>query len=136
LLRAAPKLKIVARAGVGLDNIDLATADERRVVVVAPRGANARSVAEYTMGAALALMRGLVTHDQAVRSGRWERHAGRELAGRTWGILGAGATGMAVARHAREFDMRVLGYDPYVDAEHPGLVAAGVQLVPLEAVCA
>lgn len=136
LLQAAPQLQIVARAGVGLDNINLAAANERGVVVVSPRGANARSVAEYTIGAALALMRGLVPHDHAVRAGRWDRHAGRELAGRTWGVLGAGATGLAVARHAREFEMRVLAYDPYVDSDHPDFIAAGVKLAPLDTVCA
>lgn len=116
LLAAAPKLEVVGRAGVGLDNVDLAAADELGIVVVVPFGANAVSVAEHTLALALALLRELAEHDQAVRAGEWRRHPGRELAGGTWGLLGAGATGRAVARLAAAFGMRVIGYDPYVSA--------------------
>lgn len=136
LLAAAPRLRIVARAGVGLDNIDLDAASDRGVVVVAPRGANAVSVAEHTIGLALTLFRELAVHDRAVRSGRWERRPGRELAGKTWGILGAGATGLAVASLARAFGMTVLGYDPYVRSDAPALDTAGVRLESLDRVCA
>jgi D-3-phosphoglycerate dehydrogenase/(S)-sulfolactate dehydrogenase len=115
LLQAAPSLEVVGRAGVGLDNIDLAAADERGVVVVAPLGANAVSVAEHTLALALAVARDVPAHDRAVRAGRWTRTPGRELAGRTWGLLGFGATGRAVARLAAALDMRVLAYDPYAD---------------------
>ena len=132
LLEAAPKLLVVGRAGVGLDNIDLAAADELGVVVVAPFGANAVSVAEHTIALALALIRDLVEHDRAVRAGKWVRRPGRELAGRTWGLLGAGATGRAVARLATAFGVRVLAYDPYVAAD----VAreAGISVVDLDEV--
>jgi D-3-phosphoglycerate dehydrogenase len=135
LLDAAPELLVVARAGVGLDNIDVRAAHERGVTVVAPRAANARSVAEYTVGAALALVRELITHDRSVRAGRWDRHAGHELAGRTWGIIGAGATGIAVARLVRNFGMTVIGYDPHVDVGDRAVVAAAIQLLPLDLVC-
>ncbi|MFC7406409.1 NAD(P)-dependent oxidoreductase [Georgenia alba] len=135
LIAAAPQLQVVARAGVGLDNIDVAAADRRGVVVVSPRGANARSVAEYTVGAALALVRGLLEHDRAVRAGGWDRPAGRELAGRTWGVLGVGSTGLAVAELARAFGMPVLGHDPYVSADSPTVIASGVRLVDLETLC-
>ncbi|MPZ82799.1 MAG: phosphoglycerate dehydrogenase [Actinophytocola sp.] len=131
LLAAAPDLRIVARAGVGLDNIDVAAADAAGVVVVSPRGENAQSVAEYAVGTVLALVRDLVGHDRAVRAGRWDRHFGRELHGRTWGLLGAGATGMAVARLARGFGMTVLAYDPYVTRADDA-----VRLAPLEEVVA
>lgn len=126
LLSACPSLQVVARAGVGLDNIDIATADELGVVVVAPRGANAVSVAEHTLGLALAVARHLLPLDRAVRSGRWDRRAGRELAGRTWGLLGFGATARAVAPLARSLGMHVLAYDPYVDPASelaPGVLA-------------
>ena len=136
LFEAAPRLQLVGRAGVGLDNIDVAAADERGIVVVSPKGANARSVAEHALGAALALMRGLLTHDRVVREGRWDRHPGRELDGRIWGILGAGATGLAVAKLARCLGMSVIAYDPYVDSSSRGLIDAGVQLRELDEVCA
>lgn len=134
LLDAAPNLQVVGRAGVGLDNIDLAAADERGVVVVAPFGANAGSVAEHTLALALALLRELPEHDRAVRAGEWTRRPGRELAGRTWGLLGAGATGRAVARLAGAFGMRVIGYDPYVPPE--AARSAGIEICELAQVLA
>ena len=117
LLAAAPRLKVIGRFGVGLDNIDVAAADARGVVVVAPLGANAISVAEHTVALALALSRELTRHDAAVRTGRWRRVPGRELAGRTWGLLGAGATGQAVARLAEALRMPVVAHDPYAFAD-------------------
>lgn len=130
LLDAAPRLEVIARAGVGLDNIDLPAADRHGVIVVAPTGANAVSVAEHTLALALALLRELPVHDRAVRAGEWARRPGREFAGGSWGLLGVGATGRAVAALAGAFGMRVLGYDPYVDAVSARL--AGVDLVDLE----
>lgn len=135
LLGSARNLEVVARAGVGLDNIDLAAAQSCGVTVVSPRGANARSVAEYTVGAALALVREFIGQDRAVRAGAWDRRPGRELAGGTWGILGAGSTGLAVARLARELGMSVIGYDPYVDGTHADIAAVGLELTSLETVC-
>jgi (S)-sulfolactate dehydrogenase len=129
LLAAAPRLEVVGRAGVGLDNIDVPAADARGVVVVAPLGANAVSVAEHTLALALSLVRELPRHDAAVRAGCWDRRPGRELAGRTWGLLGAGATGRAVARLAAALEMRVLGYDPY--AEPAAVREAGAELAGL-----
>jgi len=130
LLAAAPRLEVVGRFGVGLDNIDMPAADAGGVVVVAAAGANAVSVAEHTLALALTLSRQLTEHNAAVRSGRWQRTPGRELAGRTWGLLGAGATGRAVARIAGALRMPVLGYDPYAD---PAAVrAAGIKLVSLD----
>lgn len=136
LLAAAPELRIVARAGVGLDNIDLAEAAARRVVVTAPLGANAVSVAEHTLGLALALARGTLALDAGCRSGRWDREPGTELAGHTWGLLGAGATARACGRLAGALGMSVLAYDPYLDPTHPDLAAAGIELAPLVEVAA
>lgn len=116
LLAAAPRLEVVGRAGVGLDNVDVAAADALGVVVVVPLGVNATSVAEHTLALALALLRDVPAHDRAVRAASWVRKPARELSGRSWGLLGAGATGLAVARLAAAFGMRVLAYDPYVDA--------------------
>lgn len=119
LLEAAPQLKIVARAGVGLDNIDLRSADELGVVVVAPLGANATSVAEHTLAFALALAKDVVGNDARVRSGAWDRRYGTELAGKVWGVVGLGATGRALSALASALGMSVVGYDPVLAAGTP-----------------
>jgi D-3-phosphoglycerate dehydrogenase/(S)-sulfolactate dehydrogenase len=113
VIAAAPKLKVIARAGVGLDNIDIKAADAAGVVVVAGLGANAVSVGELTLGLALALLRNVPGHDVATRDGGWVRTPGRELSGLTWGLLGCGATGVATAKLIQGFNCSVLGYDPY-----------------------
>jgi D-3-phosphoglycerate dehydrogenase/(S)-sulfolactate dehydrogenase len=113
IIAAAPKLKVIARAGVGLDNIDLKAADAAGVVVVAGLGANAVSVGELTLGLALALLRNVPGHDAATRDGGWVRTPGRELSGLTWGLLGCGATGLATAKLLQGFGCSVIGYDPY-----------------------
>jgi D-3-phosphoglycerate dehydrogenase/(S)-sulfolactate dehydrogenase len=113
MIGAAPKLKVIARAGVGLDNIDLKAADAAGVVVVAGLGANAVSVGELTLGLALALLRNVPGHDVATRDGGWVRTPGRELSGLTWGLLGCGATGLATAKLLQGFSCSVIGYDPY-----------------------
>jgi D-3-phosphoglycerate dehydrogenase len=113
IIAAAPKLKVIARAGVGLDNIDIKAADAAGVVVVAGLGANAVSVGELTLGLALALLRNVPGHDVATREGGWVRTPGRELSGLTWGLLGCGATGLATAKLLQGFGCPVIGYDPY-----------------------
>jgi D-3-phosphoglycerate dehydrogenase/(S)-sulfolactate dehydrogenase len=113
IIAAAPKLKVIARAGVGLDNIDIKAADAAGVVVVAGLGANAVSVGELTLGLALALLRNVPGHDVATRDGGWIRTPGRELSGLTWGLLGCGATGLATAKLLQGFSCSVIGYDPY-----------------------
>jgi len=117
LLLGAPRLEVVARAGTGTDNIDVLAADELGIVVVAATGANARSVAEHSLCLALALARDLEGHERRLRQGLWERPLGVELAGRTWGLVGLGATGGAVGRLARSIGMKVLGHDPYLSEE-------------------
>ncbi len=136
LLAAAPGLVIVARAGAGLDNIDVAAADELGVVVAAAPGVNAVSVAEHTIGLALALARRTVALDRSVRSGGWDRTPGRELTGGVWGLIAAGATGRATGRLAAALGMTVIGYDPYLDPDDPRLAAAHVRLGPLQDVLA
>jgi D-3-phosphoglycerate dehydrogenase/(S)-sulfolactate dehydrogenase len=113
VIASASKLKVIARAGVGLDNIDIKAADAAGVVVVAGLGANAVSVGELTLGLALALLRNIPTHDQLTRQGNWQRTPGRELSGLTWGLLGCGATGLATAKLLQGFGCKVVGYDPY-----------------------
>ena len=126
IIAAAPKLKVIARAGVGLDNIDLKAADAAGVVVVAGLGANAVSVGELTLGLALALLRNIPGHDAATRDGGWVRTPGRELSGLTWGLLGCGATGVATAKLIQGFGCNVLGYDPYAKN------LAGIELTTFE----
>jgi D-3-phosphoglycerate dehydrogenase/(S)-sulfolactate dehydrogenase len=113
VIAAAPNLKVIARAGVGLDNIDIKAADAAGVVVVAGLGANAVSVGELTLGLALSLLRNIPGHDVATRDGGWVRTPGRELSGLTWGLLGCGATGVATAKLIQGFNCSVVGYDPY-----------------------
>jgi len=113
VIAAAPNLKVIARAGVGLDNIDIKAADAAGVVVVAGLGANAVSVGELTLGLALALLRNVPGHDVATRGGGWVRTPGRELSGLTWGLMGCGATGLATAKLLQGFSCSVIGYDPY-----------------------
>jgi (S)-sulfolactate dehydrogenase len=136
LLARCPRLCIVARAGVGLDNIDVEAANRAGVVVTAPLGANAVSVAEHTVGLALALCRQTVTLDADCRAGTWTRRPGRELRGGRWGMLGAGATARSCGELATALGMRVLAYDPYIDRAHPGLTAAGITLASLDEVAA
>jgi D-3-phosphoglycerate dehydrogenase/(S)-sulfolactate dehydrogenase len=113
LINVAKNLKVIARAGVGLDNIDVKAADRAGVVVVAGLGANALSVAELTLGLALALRRHIAKHDFATKSGKWVRTPGREISGSTWGLLGCGATGRATANVLNGFNCKIIGYDPF-----------------------
>lgn len=133
-LEAAPLLKVVARAGVGLDNIDLDAADRAGVVVVAPLGANAASVAEHALTMALALSKSLIPSDTSTKAGGWDRTPTQELKGRTWGLLSAGATARATARLARALGMDAVAYDPYITPGHPELLEIGIELAPLEEV--
>ena len=128
LIEAAPKLKIIARAGVGLENIDIKAADDCGVVVAAALGINATAVAELTLGLALALARSIVERDVSTRNGEWNRAAGTELSGKTWGLLGFGATGRAVAKLLSGFGCEVIAYDPFVKS------ADSAKLVDLDSV--
>ena len=119
VLDAGP-LRVVVRFGSGTDNVDLEAAGRRGVRVVATPGANARSVAELTIGLLLALARHLVVHDREIRSGSWSRHTGIELAGRRLGVVGYGAVGRHVAGIAGALGMEVVATDPAVrDADVP-----------------
>lgn len=129
-LSGLPSLQIVARAGVGLDNIDLAAAGRRGVAVASPRGANAQSVAELTLALALAVARHVASLDRSTRRGEWDRRPGLELAGRTWGLLGAGATGLACGQLARAIGMEVMAHDPGAD---PAMLERhGIEARPLQ----
>lgn len=116
LLDAAPKLRVIGRLGVGLDNIDLAAARTRSITVTAARNANAIAVAEYVLAAMLHIARDLAVADASVHAGEWDRihFGGTELYGRTLGLIGVGEIGRRVASRAQAFGMNVVGYDPLV----------------------
>lgn len=116
-LQAADRLKVIARYGVGLDNVDLATTEAKGIVVTYTPGANAVSVAELTIGLLLSLARHIPEAASAARKGEWPRLTGLTLEGKTVGLLGLGAIGKQVARRLSGFDCRVLAYDPVSDAE-------------------
>jgi len=128
VIASAPRLRVVAKAGVGLDNIDLDAAARRGVAVVSTPGSNSNAVAEHTIALMLALSRRLVAADAATRAG-WnpprETFLGPELRGKTLAIVGLGCVGSRVARIATGgFGMRVRAYDPYVDPAAAGDCAA------------
>jgi len=115
LLAAAPSLRVLGRLGVGLDNIDLAACRARSIEVISATGANAQSVAEYVIAAAMLLLRGVHLATAQVAAGGWPRQAlsaGREISGKTLGIVGFGGIGRLVARHAKGLGMDVWAHDP------------------------
>lgn len=113
---AGPKLRVVARAGVGVDNIDLPAATRAGVIVLNAPGANAVSAAEHTIALLLGVTRQVPLADESTRAGRWERKKMKpiDLKGRTVGIVGLGRVGSRVAMRLKAFEMKVLAYDPYI----------------------
>ncbi len=118
LLQHAPKLRVIGRAGVGVDNIDTEAATRRGIVVMNTPGANAVAVAELTIGLMLALARKLPAANAGMHAGRWEKKSlqGTELRAKTLGILGLGRIGLEVAKRARGFGVEIIGSDPFVSA--------------------
>ncbi|MCB2178794.1 hypothetical protein KQH61_05220 [bacterium] len=114
LLEKAPRLKIIARAGVGVDNIDLDAARQHGVIVVNTPVATTTAVAEHTIGLLLSLARHIPQADQSLKAGKWEKKSlvGMELSGKTMGIIGLGNIGKAVAKRIQAFDVQVIAYDP------------------------
>ncbi|MEM2685839.1 MAG: phosphoglycerate dehydrogenase [Candidatus Bathyarchaeia archaeon] len=128
------RVRIIARHGVGVDNIDLQATTEKRIVVTYTPSANAESVAEHTIGLMLALSRRIVEAHMLMKSGGWSRFEliGFDLKDRTLGIIGLGSIGSRVAEIAKTFGMRILAYDPFVDRSKADRL--GVELTSLEAV--
>jgi D-3-phosphoglycerate dehydrogenase / 2-oxoglutarate reductase len=116
LLAAAPKLRIIGRAGVGVDNIDATEATRRGIVVMNTPGANAIAVAELTLGLMIALARSIPRANGGMHAGKWDKKSlqGTELRGKTLGIVGLGRIGLEVARRAKAFGMSLVGYDPFI----------------------
>jgi D-3-phosphoglycerate dehydrogenase / 2-oxoglutarate reductase len=120
LLDAAPRLRVIGRAGAGVDTIDVAAATARGIVVVNAPGGNAVAAAEHSLALMFALARRIATADASLKRGEWSRsrYIGSELTGKTLGLIGLGRVGSEVARRAQGLDMRVMVYDPYVPDEH------------------
>lgn len=118
-LRLAGRLRVIGRAGVGVDNIDIEAATERGIAVLNAPAGNTISAAELTMALLLALVRRIPAADHSMRAGEWDRKSfkGIELYRKTLGLVGAGRIGAAVADRARGFGMKVLAYDPYLDQD-------------------
>jgi D-3-phosphoglycerate dehydrogenase len=111
-LAGAPRLRLIAKHGVGVDNIDIGAATKRGIVVAIAPGANDQAVAELTLALLLSLLRRIPEANASVRAGRWERFLGFGLTGKTLGILGLGRVGQGVARRAKGFGVELLGADP------------------------
>lgn len=122
LLSMGPKLRVVGRLGVGLDNIDVAACKARSIAVIPATGANDLSVAEYVITTASMLLRGAYLRTSEVASGAWPRQSmmGRELAGKTIGLVGYGSIAREVAWRAHMLGMQIVACDPYLMADHPG----------------
>jgi len=135
LLAALVRCRVVGRLGVGLDNIDVAACQARGMRVIPATGANAQSVAEYVIAAAMMLLRGAYQSSADVAAGRWPRTAlsgGRELAGKTLGLVGFGSIGQLTARLGLALSMHVIAHDALLAREHPAFAAAGVGAVGLD----
>ncbi len=136
LLAAADKLLVIARTGGGLDNVDVAGASEKGIIVTSNLGVNTISVAEHVLAMMLALSKKLYLLDRAVRQGNFGiryRNLPRDLRGKIIGLLGFGRIGSEIGRICRQtFDMQVLAYDPYLTAEKKSELSAGAAFVELE----
>jgi D-3-phosphoglycerate dehydrogenase len=115
LQKCLPRLRVLSKYGIGVDKIDLAAATDLKIPVTFCPGVNHVTVAEHTFGLLLSLTRQIPSQDALVRKGEWKRATGRELAGKTMGILGLGRIGKEVAKRAAAFDMKVCAFDLYWD---------------------
>jgi (S)-sulfolactate dehydrogenase len=133
VIEAAPRLRVIGRAGVGVDNVDLEAATRRGVLVVNTPAGSSVAVAELALGLVLSLVRHLHEATASVKAGRWEkkRLQGRELAGKTLGIVGIGNVGSALAARARAMGMEVIAFDPFVSPD--AAARMGVRIVELDA---
>jgi len=131
VLEKAPKLRVIGRAGVGVDNVDLPAATDAGVLVMNTPGGNAVSVAEHTLALMLSLARSVPQASVSTKAGKWEKKKflGNELRGKTLGVIGLGSTGREVVKRAKAFEMRIVGHDPYISLQSARDL--GIQLLPL-----
>ncbi|MGA2902648.1 MAG: phosphoglycerate dehydrogenase [Candidatus Korobacteraceae bacterium] len=132
MMDKASKLRVIGRAGVGVDNVDLDAATKRGIVVMNTPGGNAVAVAEHTFGLMLSMARFLPRADASMHAGKWEKKTlqGTELRGKTLGIVGLGRVGVEVSRRALAFGMKVVAHDPYVAPSFAQQL--NVTMVPLD----
>ena len=133
VLAQAPKLRVIGRAGVGVDNVDLVAATTAGVLVMNTPGGNAVSVAEHTLALMLSMARSIPAASASTKAGKWEKRKfmGTELRRKTLGIVGLGSVGREVVKRAIAFEMRIIANDPYVNSQTAKSV--GVDLVDLPA---
>jgi len=139
LLAKAPKLTVVGRLGVGLDNIDQPACAKRNIQVIPATGANALAVSEYVICTAMMLLRGAYLSSAQVAAGEWPRPAlskGRELGGKTMGIVGFGGIGQLTGKLARALGMTTVAYDPFLKPDAPALTDTGTRLLDMDALLA
>jgi D-3-phosphoglycerate dehydrogenase / 2-oxoglutarate reductase len=134
-ISAAKKLRVIARAGTGVDNVDVAAATARGIVVMNAPGANSLSVAELAMGLILSLARNIPAADASMKASKWEKtkFAGAEIRSKTLGLVGLGRIGQEVAARAHAFEMDVIAHDPFISAEMAA--SLDVELVSLDDLC-
>ena len=135
LLAALTRCKVVGRLGVGMDNIDMPGCAQRGMLVIPATGANALSVAEYVVTSALLLLRGAYQSTAAVAAGQWPRTAlsnGREVAGKTLGLVGFGSIGQLTSKLARGLGMQVIAFDAMMDEDHPAYAENTVRFAGLD----
>ena len=136
MIDAAPRLRVIARAGTGVDNVDVPAATARGIVVMNAPGANSLSVAELAMGLILSMARNIPAADASMKTSKWEKSkfAGAEIRSKTLGLVGLGRIGQEVAARAHAFEMKVIAHDPFISAEMAATL--GVELVSLDDLCA
>jgi (S)-sulfolactate dehydrogenase len=135
LLSALKQCRVVGRLGVGLDNIDVPACEARGMKVIPATGANALSVAEYVIASAMLLLRGAYQSTAAVAAGQWPRNAlssGREIGGKTLGLIGFGSIGQLTARLAQGVGMNVIAFDAMMEVDHPAFAASRVRVAGLD----
>jgi D-3-phosphoglycerate dehydrogenase len=130
LVEIPGKLRAIVRAGVGVDNIDVGAATRKGIIVMNTPGGNTVSTAEHTVTLLLSLARHIPSADASIHQGKWERNkfVGTQLAGKTLGVVGLGRVGREVARRAAGFDMKVIGFDPFLSPERAGQL--GIESMP------
>ena len=134
VIARAKKLKIIGRAGVGVDNIDIPAATAKGIIVINSPGGNTIAATEHTMAMMLAMSRNIPIANETMHKGEWNRkkYVGVELRGKTLGVVGMGRIGSGVAKRAMAFDMNVLAYDPYINEERAK--ALGVKVATFDEV--